>query len=306
VCELLATLDAPYYLERVAVGDAKHNHRTRKAIRTAIDNQLHERGFSLVEILSPCPTSWKLTPVEASRWTIEEMTRTFPLGAFRSGHGLDLGHPRRRVEVAPADLPALLDLDHDADVLAVPDRHEPIEETRIKIAGFGGQGVLLLGTLVARAGTLERRRVSWLPSYGPEMRGGTANCSVTVADVEIGSPLIPHPTHLVALNGPSLERFEADVVPGGTIVFNASMAEVGPHRADLTLVPVPATAIAEQLGDSRVANMVMLGALVGRGCSVSVAAVGAALSRVVAPEAGLLELDRRALDAGYSWVARSR
>jgi 2-oxoisovalerate ferredoxin oxidoreductase beta subunit len=297
VCELLAALDAPYYLERVAIGDAKHNHRARKPIRTAIENQLHERGFSLVEILSPCPTGWKMTPPEAARLALDEMTKTFPLGVVRAGHGLDLGHPRRRAEVALAELPALLDLDRGAEA-AFGGEEPRIEETRIKIAGFGGQAVLVLGTLVAHAGMLARRRVSWLPSYGPEMRGGTANCAVTLSDVEIGSPLIQNPTHLVALNGPSLERFEADVVPGGTILFNASMIEAGPHRTDVTAVPVPASAIAERLGDVRVANMVMLGALLARGCAVSMAAVLAALPEVVEAEDELLDLDRRALEAG--------
>ena len=105
----------------------------------------------------------------------------------------------------------------------LPDHATTIGETRIKIAGFGGQGVLLLGQILAEAGMRARRRVSWIPSYGPEMRGGTAHCHVTLSDREIGSPLIRRPDVLVAMNGPSLERFAADVVSGGTVFYNASM-----------------------------------------------------------------------------------
>jgi 2-oxoisovalerate ferredoxin oxidoreductase beta subunit len=303
VCELLATLDAPYYLERVAVGEPKHNHRARKAVRKAIQNQLDNRGFSLVEVLSPCPTGWHMTPVEAAHWTVEKMIETFPLGVFRDSHALDLGHPRRRSDPALADFPALLDIDSAERGAGLPDHGAAIEPVRVKAAGFGGQGVMLLGATLAHAGMLAGREVSWLPSYGPEMRGGTAHCSVTIADEEIGSPLIQHPTHLVALNGPSLERFAGDVVAGGTVLYNSSMIEAPPARADVIAVPVPASAIAERLGLARVANMVMLGALVRRNCGISKEAVLAALPAMVDAEPDLLERNLRALDAGMAAAA---
>jgi 2-oxoisovalerate ferredoxin oxidoreductase beta subunit len=301
VCELLATLDAPYYLERVALGDPRHNRRARRAIRKAIENQLQNKGFSLVELLSPCPTGWKATPLEAARFSTEEMVRTFPLGVYRDGHERALGHPRLRASVALERLPELLQIDGEAGAAELPDHGRSIPETRIKIAGFGGQGVLLLGTLVAHAGMLARREVSWLPSYGPEMRGGTAHCSVTLSDGEIGSPLIQHPTHLVAMNGPSLERFGAEVAPGGTVLVNSSMTDGRLERRDVEVLRIPANAIADALGQSRVANMVLLGAMLARGCGVSAEAVFEALPRVVAssdPE--LLRLDRAAIEKGMS------
>jgi len=303
VCELLATLQAPYYLERVAIGDAKHNHRARAAVRKALQYQVDNRGFSLVEILSPCPTGWKMDPVDAARFCVERMTEAFPLGVLRDGHDLALGHPRLRTKPTLDEIPALIDAADDVAQPDLPDHRIAIEEARFKIAGFGGQGVLLLGMLLSTAGMLARRQVSWIPSYGPEMRGGTANCSVTLADSEIGSPLIEHPTVLVALNGPSLERFAGDVVPGGRIYYNSSMIEKPPDRADVKTIAVPANEIADRVGSPKVANMVVLGAMLADGCAVSREAVLAALPLVVKSRTDLLELDRRALSAGMEAVA---
>jgi 2-oxoisovalerate ferredoxin oxidoreductase beta subunit len=305
VAELLAALDAPYYLERVALGDAKHNAKARRAIRKAIENQIGNKGFSLVEILSPCPTGWKLDPVAAAAWTLEEMIKVFPLGVFRDGHDLDLGHPRRRTETSVESIAEVLDLAREERELCLPDHDSPMAETRIKVAGFGGQGVILLGTLIAHAGMLARRQVSWIPSYGPEMRGGTANCSVTLSDVEIGTPLVDHPSILVAMNGPSLERFAPEVAPGGTIFFNSSMIDRGPEREDVTVVPVAANEIADRLGQPRVANMVMLGAMLAGGLGLSKEAVLAALPLVVKSAGALIDLDRTAIEEGVKSCPRT-
>jgi 2-oxoisovalerate ferredoxin oxidoreductase beta subunit len=298
VCELLNTLDAPYYLERVALGDPKHNHRARAAVRKAIRNQIEDRGFSLVELLSPCPTGWKMPPVEAAKWTIERMQQTFPLGVLRDGHDLALGHPRVRPAIDSDDLPRLLDTTDPQTELDLPDHQVSIEETQYKFAGFGGQGVLLLGILLAQSGMLAGRQVSWIPSYGPEMRGGTANCGVTISDEEIGSPLIQHPDVLVAMNGPSLDRFADDVVPGGTIYYNSSMINDTPSRNDLIKVAVPANEIADRLGNPRTANMVVLGAMLAGGAVVSQEAILAALPTVIKGKPELIEVNRRALEAG--------
>ncbi len=303
VCELLSALAAPYYLERVAVGDVKHNNKARKAVRKAIQYQMENKGFSLVEILAPCPTGWGLTPVAAAEWTLEEMTKVFPLGVYRDGHELQLGHPRLRVEPASEKVPALLGVATDGQDLVLPDVGRPLGEVSFKISGFGGQGVLLLGVVLAQAGMLARRKVSWMPSYGPEMRGGTAYCNVTVSDEEIGSPLIQHPTVLVALNGPSLARFGSDVVAGGTIFFNSSLVSEPPTRSDVTVVSVAANEIADRLGNAKVANMVMLGALVARGCGVSRDAVFAALPAVVKSRPELIQINRKAIEAGIEAVS---
>jgi 2-oxoisovalerate ferredoxin oxidoreductase beta subunit len=298
VCELLNGLTAPYYLERVAVGDTKNNTKARKAIRKAIEYQIQNKGFSLVEILSPCPTGWKMQPVDAAAWTISNMTKVFPLGVVRDGHEHDLGHPRYRANTPIESIPQVLDLAGDGGDLLLPDRGRKIEEQRFKISGFGGQGVLLMGVVVAQAGMLAGRHVSWMPSYGPEMRGGTAYTNVTVSDEEIGSPLIQHPTTLVAMNGPSLERFAGDVVPGGTIFYNSSMISERPKRTDVKVVAVPANEVADRLGNPKVANMVMLGAMLAHDIRISKEAIVAALPAAVKSQAKLIELNKKAIDAG--------
>ena len=303
VCELLAALKAPYYLERVALGDNKNNNRARKAVRKAIGYQIENRGFTLVEILSPCPTGWGMEPVDAAEWTLESMTKVFPLGVYRDGHELPLGHPRHRIEPELRRIPEILGFSDETGRPERSDRRQSVGEDRFKIAGFGGQGVLLMGVVLAQAGMQEGRKVSWMPSYGPEMRGGTAYTSVTLADQEIGSPLIQNPTVLVAMNGPSLERFAGDVVPGGAIFFNSSLVPEPPDRQHVSIVAVPATEIADRLGNRRVANMVMLGAMVARGSGPSEEALRAALPVVLKSRPELLELNRTAIAAGIDAAA---
>ena len=134
-------------------------------------------------------------------------------------------------------------------------------QTEILIAGFGGQGVLFAGQLLAYAGMDEGKQVTWIPSYGPEMRGGTANCTVIISDDVIGSPLVLHPTAVIAMNRPSLDKYEPMVKPGGVLVINTSMVDRKAVRKDIKVVEVDANAMAEKLGDKRMSNMVLLGAL---------------------------------------------
>jgi 2-oxoglutarate ferredoxin oxidoreductase subunit gamma len=131
---------------------------------------------------------------------------------------------------------------------------------QVIMAGFGGQGVMSMGQLLAYSGMLEGKNVSWLPSYGPEMRGGTANCNVIVSDDEIGSPIVTEATAVIAMNLPSLDKFEHSVMPGGTLIINSSLIERKCSRTDIDVFYIPANEIADELGNNRVANMVMLGA----------------------------------------------
>jgi 2-oxoglutarate ferredoxin oxidoreductase subunit gamma len=131
----------------------------------------------------------------------------------------------------------------------------------IVIAGFGGQGCLFFGDVLAHAALHDGLQVTWLPSYGPEQRGGTANCTVVISDEPIASPVVADPTILVAMNRPSLDRFEPEVRPGGLIVADGTMVERVPTRSDVQALSVPATAIASELGSTRAANVVLLGAL---------------------------------------------
>ncbi|MDR7418659.1 MAG: 2-oxoacid:acceptor oxidoreductase family protein [Armatimonadota bacterium] len=159
----------------------------------------------------------------------------------------------------------------------------------IVIAGFGGQGIMFLGEVLAQAAVREGLHVTWLPSYGPEQRGGTANCTVVISHAPIASPVVADPTILVVMNRPSLDRFEPAVRPGGLIVIDATMVDRPPARTDVTAVAVPATAIANELGATRAANVVMLGALLAAMPILPDAAVEAALdAKVRNPEARAL------------------
>jgi 2-oxoglutarate ferredoxin oxidoreductase subunit gamma len=167
------------------------------------------------------------------------------------------------------------------------------------LAGFGGQGVLFAGKLVAYAGLIEGREISWLPSYGPEMRGGTANCSVCVADEPIGSPLVLEPDVLIAMNQPSLDKFFADVVPGGMVIVDSLMVPNVPQRADVKIFSVPATQLAEKAGLKGLANVVLVGKLLkelGFCCPES---LDAAIVKSIPPKKQhLLEPNRKALSIG--------
>jgi 2-oxoglutarate ferredoxin oxidoreductase subunit gamma len=134
-------------------------------------------------------------------------------------------------------------------------------QTEILIAGFGGQGVLFGGQLLAYAGMDEGKFVTWIPAYGPEMRGGTANCTTIVSDEEIGSPYVHYPAAVIAMNRPSLDKYEDQVAPGGLLVVNSSLLDRPVKRTDIRVVSVDAGSIAEKLGDLRMTNMVLLGTL---------------------------------------------
>ena len=151
----------------------------------------------------------------------------------------------------------------------------------IIIAGFGGQGVLFLCEVLARAAMRDGREVTWLPAYGPEQRGGTANCTVVISDEPIGSPVVADPSVLVVLNRPSLDRFEPQVRPGGLIALDSTMVTRAPARTDVQTVAVPATAIANELGSVRAANIVLLGAVLAVRPIVPVGGVRAALAEMV-------------------------
>lgn len=142
-------------------------------------------------------------------------------------------------------------------------------EQKMIFAGFGGQGVLLAGQLIAENGMLKGKNVSWMPAYGPQMRGGVANCSVVISDEEIGSPIIQNPDYLIAMNAPSLESFQDKVVPGGYIIYNSSLINTPPTRTDVNIIPLPCNDIAHELGNPKVVNMPILGAIMGIDSSIS-------------------------------------
>ncbi|MDW7662338.1 MAG: 2-oxoacid:acceptor oxidoreductase family protein [Bacillota bacterium] len=175
---------------------------------------------------------------------------------------------------------------------------------KIICAGFGGQGVMLMGQLISYAGMLEGKEVSWLPSYGPEMRGGTANCSVMVSERPIGSPVITDDaTTAIIMNLPSLDKFEVDIKDGGNIIINSSLIERKTKRDDLKAYYIPANDIAVELGNPRVANMIMLGAYLELTKVVEVESVMTALKKIFGEsKAHLMKINEDALAKGAQEV----
>ncbi|MCK8824749.1 2-oxoacid:acceptor oxidoreductase family protein [Fuchsiella alkaliacetigena] len=171
------------------------------------------------------------------------------------------------------------------------------------IAGFGGQGVMLMGQLLTYAGMKAGREVSWIPSYGPEMRGGTANCTVVLADEEIASPLPTEPNVIVVMNRPSLDKFAEKVKTGGKLFVNSSLVDKEVQRQDIEVIEVPANELALDLGIEKVANMVMLGAVVAKLGVVDLETVIDSLSEVLpAHRHNLLELNKKALQQGRELI----
>lgn len=166
-------------------------------------------------------------------------------------------------------------------------------------AGFGGQGVLFAGHVLAEAAVLEGRAVSWMPSYGPEMRGGTASCTVIISDRPIGSPIVDSAEVVVALNPPSLAKFEPLLVPGGLLVLNASLIEAEPRRTDVEVAVIPGSAIARAAGEDRLVSVVALGAALARRPIVGQDSVRAALASVVGEDRPtLVEANLNAFERG--------
>ena len=167
------------------------------------------------------------------------------------------------------------------------------------IAGFGGQGVLFAGKLLAHAALQAGHEVTWLPSYGPEMRGGTANCTVVISDSEIGSPQVLNPRAAIVLNQPSLDKYEPLIQPDGYLIINSSLVNRSAKRKDIHVISIPGTEEAEKLGDKRLTNMIMLGGLVKNTGFLPLAAVEEALeSSSTEKQKNLLELNRKALHKG--------
>jgi len=173
---------------------------------------------------------------------------------------------------------------------------------KIIFAGFGGQGVLFAGKTLAYAGMDEDLQISWLPSYGPEMRGGTANCSVIISDEPIGSPVINAPDVLIAMNKPSLEKFEKAVAPGGLIVVDSFLIDKKVERDDVKVVYIPAKQLAEENGNATLGNMIMLGAALGNREMLSLEAVCKSVEEhTPQSRASLAELNKKMITIGYQY-----
>jgi 2-oxoisovalerate ferredoxin oxidoreductase beta subunit len=305
MCELLDTLDGPAYIERVALTDAKQHMRARKAIRKAFQNQIEGRGFSFVEILSACPSGWKANPQDAIRWVEKNMFPVFPLKAFRD---VDRKAELETVSMQPkAALKASVSSESAASTPPVLGKvaRGDIKEEALTLSGFGGQGVLFAGLALAEGAVREGLEVSWIPSYGPEMRGGTAHCHLRLSKNPIASPWISHPASLIAFNQPSIEKFAHELLPGGLLLVNSSMVTQLPDRKDIQVVRVPAYEIASDLGNAKAANMIMLGAYVEVTHAIEEESIlSAFVEHGIKPE--MLKGNREAIEAGRSVISASK
>jgi len=306
VAEMISALDAPVYVERVAITDAKNTARVRRAVRKGLQNQIDNKGFSLIEVLSVCPSNWKMDPIQSKQWLSDNMIQQFPLGIFRDRTGEVPAAENKRHIFHVDGLREALELPVETEsTIKVAAPAPEFQDPRIKLAGFGGQGVLMLGLMLAEAGMHAGYHVSWIPSYGPEMRGGTANCHVNLSHRRIGSPTVSRPTLLVAMNLPSLERFENEVVPGGLIIYDTAMVTRAPKRTDVKALGIPASTIADELGNTRGANMVILGAYIGYTSILPKEAIFAAMPSLIKRK-NLIPLNEQAVEKGMEFVRNLR
>ena len=295
--ELISTLEAPVYVERVALCDNKNIMKARRAVKKALEIQRDGLGFSFVEILSPCPTIWAKDPVVARRWVAETMVPAFPLNVFRDKK------PEPVVNNAPPvrSVPAVLDITDEPAGAGHTKHPHHFKELTVKVAGFGGQGVLLLGQLLTEMGMREGLEVSWLPSYGPEMRSGSAHCHVCLSTERIGSPLVSHPDVLIAMNEISLRKFASQVAPGGLILYNRDRLPQDFALPQARVICIPASEMADKLGSTKAANIVLMGALLEETeCLAQSTAIDVLREKIKRVE--MFDVNRKALDSGREFI----
>lgn len=263
VAEVMAALDGPIYVERVALFNPKQRNRARKAILKALRLQVENRGMGFVEVLAECPTHLRLSPPEAEKWVEENMVPVFPLGVKKDlavepwfslgAPGFEPGKVARVLGGTPEPAPRFAD--------GFPS-HLDEHDVAIKFAGAGGDGAQTIAKLTSLAAIHEGFDSTYIPSYGPESRGGTSYADVHLATDEVLSPAAPRPHMLVAFNLPSLERFGPGVRPGGLVLFDQTTIPDPPELdPSVQVIGIPFTRIAADLGKVMVKNVVALGAL---------------------------------------------
>ena len=259
MAEVINSLRLPVYIERVSLATPAGIIKAGRAVKKALANQVEKRGFSFVEILSPCPVNWKMDPAAAHEWLAKNMEPIFPVKVFRDNSAAAPPLPSFTASHPFITDAALLTLLGSGSALPQrPRATAAFPDQLVKIGGFGGQGVLSAGSMLAKCAIAEGLNATWLPSYGAEMRGGTANTSIILSAAEIGSPAVDRPNVLLALNGPSLDAFEDSVQPGGLVIVNSSIVARKVMRTDVTALYVPVSDIAKEEGFIPGTNSAML------------------------------------------------
>jgi len=300
ICEILDTLKAPVFIERASLSDIEHIRKARRAVKRALEVQRDKKGYAFVELLSPCPTILRMDAQQAARFINEQMEKEYPLKRFRDRSAEVQPIVRERSDYSKESLDRIFGCS-DMQSLELQKDREFVQKG-VKIAGFGGQGVLSMGLALAQAAFGCGRFVSWYPDYGPEQRGGTSNCSVIVSGVPIGSPVVDHPDVLVAFNRPSLEKFAPSVKKGGIILYD-SLAGQFQAPEGVRAISVPATQIATEKGAQQAANTAMFGALMQTGkLGLPREAFGNAFKVTFAKKPKLIPKNLEILEAGAQAV----
>jgi len=300
VAETVGQLDGPVYVERVALFNSKQRVRAKKAIRKALKVQADNKGLGFVEVLSECALHWKVTPVEAQQWVQDKMLPVFPLGVIKDidvEPWFDPGVP----SYEPAEIAASIGAATEAKEKfsgAFPS-HIDGKDVAVKFAGSDGDGAQTVANLTTFVAINEGFDSTNIPCYGPESRGGTSYADVHIATDEVLSPAVADPHVLVVFNQESLHKFGPTVQKGGTIIYdNAAIEEIPELDDSITLLGVPYTTIANELGMKMVKNMVALGAFQAATNLFPKESFSAAIKDAVKARPELLELNLKAFTAG--------
>jgi 2-oxoisovalerate ferredoxin oxidoreductase beta subunit len=302
MAELVAGLEGPIYVERVALYDAKQRMRAKKAILKGLKLQAEGRGLSFIEVLAECPTHLKLTPQETERWVKEKMLPVFPLGVKKDVAAEPWFH-LNRPSFDPAVVVGVVGgaLEKAPRFSAGFPAHLHPHDVSLKLAGAGGDGAQTAAMLIATAAINEGFDATHIPSYGPESRGGTSYADVHVASEEVFSPAAPKPDVLIAFNAPSLAKFGPTVAPGGTILYDSSVvAEVPALDPRVRVLGVPFTEIAVGLGKAVVKNIVALGALQASTNLFPKETFLTAVRQALKDKAKLISMNEAAFEAGVN------
>lgn len=304
MCELLDNLQAPVFIERVSLADVKSIRKAKITIKKALKIQKEGKGYTFVEILSPCPTNLKKDAESAEKFIKEQMEKEFPVKSFR-----DLSSEREKIERGFSDffiesLDKVFDINRENPIVTKtnPD-FKPVD---IKIAGFGGQGVLSTGFILAQAACNDGKNVSWYPSYGPEQRGGISNCSVVISGDIIGSPVVDKCDVLIALNRPALEKFAVDINDNGIILYDSRIGDFDINSEiigdkNIKLISVPAFNIANSLKNPRAFNTAILGVFMELENIISKDAYKKGIKEIFSSKPKLIQLNIDVLEAGAKW-----
>ncbi|MEA4957406.1 hypothetical protein SDC9_08514 [bioreactor metagenome] len=313
MCELLDNLKAPVFIERVSLADVKSIRKAKIAVKKALKIQKEGKGYCFVEVLSPCPTNLRQDAEGAEKFIKEQMEKEFPVKRFR-----DVSTERKKIERGISDF-SIDSLDKIFNI----DRNNPIETkidpdfkpVNVKIAGFGGQGVLSAGLTLAQAACNDGKSVSWYPSYGPEQRGGTSNCSVVISGDVIGSPVVDKSDVLIALNRPALEKFAPYIKNNGIILYDSRVGKLDINDLDnsevikdkkIRIIPIPALDIANSMGNPKAFNTAILGCLMEIGDLISENAYKEGIREIFSSKPKLIQLNIDVLEAGAKWMKENK